>query len=72
MKWSYISKCPSCGGKAYLTEITKNNLGHRGEIYGRIVCMNNSNSTKSGTRCYMKTICGPIDQVLRSWNATEG
>ncbi len=61
-----IKKCPCCGSSAHVEDLTKNKIGHKNIVYGRIVC--DSNIKGSGERCYIKTVCGEFQKVLKSWN----
>jgi hypothetical protein len=61
-----IKKCPCCGSPAHVEDLTKNKLGHKNIVYGRIVCDNNTKGTEG--RCYIKTVCGEFNKVLTSWN----
>lgn len=61
-----IKNCPCCGSTAHVEDLTKNKIGHKNIIYGRIVCDNNHKYTEN--RCYIKSVCGEFGKVLKSWN----
>ncbi len=61
-----LKDCPCCKNKAHFEDLNMKNKGHVGIIYGRIVC--NSNIPSLENRCWIKTVCGPIDKVIDSWN----
>jgi len=69
--WKYnIKKCPMCGSPAHVEDLTKNMIGHKNTVYGRIVCDNNI--SLKNDRCYIKTVCGEFEKVLKSWNRRIG
>ncbi len=61
-----IKKCPCCGSPAHVEDLSKNKIGNKGIVYGRIVCNNNQKGWSN--RCYIKTVCGEFQKVLESWN----
>lgn len=61
-----IKNCPCCGSPAHVEDLTKNKIGHKNVIYGRIVCDNNIKGSEN--RCYIKTVCGEFSKVFKSWN----
>lgn len=66
----HLLNCPCCGSKAHIEDMTKNKIGHKGIVYGRIVCDKNNSSEQN--RCYIKTVCGEFSKVLASWNNRKG
>ncbi len=68
-KLTRLKKCPCCGAKAHIEDLTMNKIGKLNRIYGRIIC--DRNIKGSSARCYIKTVCGEFKNVVRSWNRRE-
>jgi hypothetical protein len=64
-----LKKCPCCGSNAHIED--KQTIKKYGidVVYGRIVCDKNIKNSKPLYRCYIKTVCGPLGETIRSWNS---
>jgi len=62
-----LKPCP-CGSSAHIEDQSKTKNKHEGVVFGRIVCDKNNPFDVPSKRCYMKTVCGPLKEVIRSWN----
>jgi len=68
---SELKPCPFCGGIARITEKHKNMKGYDEVLFGRITCENNHRFQNPEIRCFIKTVCAPLNEVIRSWNTRK-